>query len=178
MSASYYCFVNNSSRTAHVTHGDLLIYMNGQSLLVNNGSGGLDLYFESVVAKITASPVPRIARILRFFRTQNTITTTPRLSAEEFALLFDGKQVSPVAGMWKSILSLFFSYCIINPVCDTHLSPTINLLQHSIYSVITIFSPCNTVATRIFGRCSRTSTRSRSRSNHETSFGWSSIRRF
>ena len=98
MSASYYCFVSNSSRTAHVTHGDILIYVNGQSLLENNGTSGLDIFFDSVVAKISASPVPRIARILRFFRTYDTVMTKPSLSADEFALLFDGKQASPVGG--------------------------------------------------------------------------------
>ena len=100
MTASYYCFVSNSSRTDHVTHGDILIYINGQSLLESNGSGGLDLFFDSVVSKISVSPVPRIARILRFFRTyNNTLMTTPTLSDDEFALLFDKKPISPVAGV-------------------------------------------------------------------------------
>ena len=114
MTASYYCFVSNSSRTAHVTHGDILISINGKLLFESDGSGGLDIFFDSVVAKISTSAVPRIARILRFFRANESIMTTPSLSADEHALLFDTKQISPVAGSSSShkipTLTLFLLY--------------------------------------------------------------------
>ena len=73
VSKVFYCMATASARTQHVTVGDIIVSINGESMFTTPKdahlyAGDTDAYFDAVRAKIVAAKAPRVARFIRFFR--------------------------------------------------------------------------------------------------------------
>ena len=101
----YYCMATASTRTSHVSVGDIILGINDIQLFTSPTDGALfsntDEFFENCREKIITSTAPRSVRFIRFFRNiyrgRIVAPRDAKLNHVEASFLFNKTHLLPVA---------------------------------------------------------------------------------